>query len=210
MKITAVIDQGSGSPEQDGRERVLAAKEAAEAEKVIVLGSGDFSPRGIPCAEDRYEWAEMWTRSGADAALALPICAVLSGPGVFAFSAVMTLTRFRVIDSLILPSGEEELYRMNLERAYSSVRPVALKAEERKEEPQKGLSPSGAKALAELFEAKKNSFPEKELMRLLEETPGGTEREVERALGGRIDFSDCPENERAIISGRLTPQRVNA
>ena len=108
MKTIGVIAEFN--PFHNGHAWFLSeARRRAEADRVIVVMSGDFVQRGAPAILDKYVRAELALAGGADLVLELPAACAASGARHFAEGAVTLLDALGCVDELWFGSEEGEL-----------------------------------------------------------------------------------------------------
>lgn len=104
MKIAAVIAEYN--PFHNGHLYQLnKIREEHDADRIIIVMSGDFAQRGIPAIVDKHLRTRMALECGADLVLELPIYYALGSAEYFAQGAVALLDKLGVID--ILHFGSE-------------------------------------------------------------------------------------------------------
>lgn len=103
MKTLGIIAEFN--PLHDGHSFFLReAKEAAGADYLVVVMSGDFVQRGAPAVCDKFSRAKMALSEGADLVLELPIYYALASAEHFATGAVSVLNALGVVDTLAFGS----------------------------------------------------------------------------------------------------------
>ena len=104
MKIAAVIAEYN--PFHNGHLYQLnKIREEHNADRIIIVMSGDFAQRGIPSIVNKHLRAQMALECGADLVLELPVYYALGSAEYFAQGAVALLDKLGVVD--ILHFGSE-------------------------------------------------------------------------------------------------------
>lgn len=108
MKTIGVIAEFN--PFHNGHAWFLSeARRRAEADRIIVVMSGNFVQRGAPAILDKYVRAGLALAGGADLVLELPAACAASGARHFAEGAVTLLEALGCVDELWFGSEEGEL-----------------------------------------------------------------------------------------------------
>lgn len=80
---------------------------------IVVVMSGHFSQRGLPCIVDKYTRAQMALSCGVDLVLELPTVYATSSAERFAEAAINTLHLSGIVDTLCFGSETSDLSLMN-------------------------------------------------------------------------------------------------
>lgn len=108
MKTLGIIAEFN--PLHDGHSYFLReAKEAAGADYLVVVMSGDFVQRGAPAICDKFSRARMALSEGADLVLELPLYYALASAEHFATGAVSVLNALGVVDVIAFGSEAGDL-----------------------------------------------------------------------------------------------------
>ena len=122
MKICAIIAEYN--PFHNGHlKQIEYVKNTLNAEKIIVIMSGDFTQRGEPAIMNKYTRAKHAVIAGADAVIELPTVFATANAEIFAKGAINVINGISVCDGLCfgVESGEKEEY---LELAKALIRYV--------------------------------------------------------------------------------------
>ncbi len=104
MKIAAVIAEYN--PFHNGHlYQINKIREGHDADRIIIVMSGNFAQRGIPTIVDKHLRARMALECGADLVLELPVYYALGSAEYFAQGAIALLDKLGVVD--ILHFGSE-------------------------------------------------------------------------------------------------------
>ena len=102
--ITAAI-VAEFNPLHNGHKYLInEVKRKLNADRIIVIMSGDYVQRGEPAILNKYTRASMATLEGADLVLLLPTLYSLSGADLFALSSVSILDKLGCVDYLCFAS----------------------------------------------------------------------------------------------------------
>ena len=108
MHVTAIIAEYN--PFHNGHAyQIEKAKEATDADYLIVVMSGDYVQRGTPAIIDKYRRTEMALSQGADLVIELPLYYCLGSLEYFAESAVLLLDKLNIVDSLCFGSESGDI-----------------------------------------------------------------------------------------------------
>lgn len=111
MHITAIITEYN--PFHNGHlYQIKQIKKKHPDGKIIIVMSGNFAQRGIPCVTDKYTRAEMALASGVDLVLELPVVYATSSAERFAQSAVGILHKTGIVNELCFGSETPNLEAM--------------------------------------------------------------------------------------------------
>lgn len=103
MKIVGLITEYN--PFHNGHfYHLKRAKELTNADYVVVIMSGNFLQRGVPAFIEKQDRTKMALANGADLVLELPACYATGSAEYFAFGAISTLDRLRVISDVCFGS----------------------------------------------------------------------------------------------------------
>lgn len=103
MKIVALIAEYN--PFHNGHlYHMEKAKEAAGADTVLVVMSGDYVQRGAPALLPKHLRAQMALESGASVVLELPVCYAAGSAEYFAAGAVALLDSLQCVDAVCFGS----------------------------------------------------------------------------------------------------------
>ena len=111
MKICAIIAEYN--PFHNGHlKQIEYVKNTLNAEKIIVIMSGDFTQRGEPAIMNKYTRAKHAVIAGADAVIELPTVFATANAEIFAKGAINVINGISVCDGLCfgVESGEKEEY----------------------------------------------------------------------------------------------------
>ncbi len=111
MKICAVVAEYN--PLHNGHVRLLThIKEELNADKIIVIMSGDFCERGENAVLDKYTRAKHAIYAGADMVIELPTVFSVANAEIFATGAVKLLNDSGIVNSLCfgVESGDANTY----------------------------------------------------------------------------------------------------
>lgn len=111
MHITAIITEYN--PFHNGHlYQIEQIKKKHPDGKIIIVMSGNFAQRGIPCITDKYTRAEMALASGVDLVLELPVVYATSSAERFAEAAVGILHKTGIVNELCFGSETPNLEAM--------------------------------------------------------------------------------------------------
>lgn len=103
MKIAAVIAEYN--PFHKGHSYQLhTLRNELDADRILVVMSGDFVQRGEPAIVDKYVRCRMALENGADMVLELPVYFALGSAEYFAQGAVSLLDKLGIVDTLYFGS----------------------------------------------------------------------------------------------------------
>lgn len=103
MKTVGIIAEYN--PFHNGHKyHIEQAKQITNADRVIVVMSGDFTQRGTPALIDKYARAKMALLNGADLVLELPVIYACGSAEYFAKGAISILDSLHVVDSICFGS----------------------------------------------------------------------------------------------------------
>lgn len=103
MNVVGIIAEYN--PFHNGHKyHIEQAKKMANAQKAIIVMSGNFVQRGNPAIIDKYTRTKMALYEGADIVLELPYTAALSSAKDFAFTAVNILNKLGCVTHLVFGS----------------------------------------------------------------------------------------------------------
>ena len=127
MKTLAIIAEFN--PFHRGHEYLIqAARQAAAADFVIIVMSGDFVQRGAPAILDKRIRTRMALLGGADLVLELPLPYASASAEYFARGAVCLLDRLGVVDELYFGSECGDIHRLEAAARALSDEDPAFKA----------------------------------------------------------------------------------
>ena len=113
MHITAIITEYN--PFHNGHlYQIEQIKKRHPEGKIIIVMSGNFAQRGIPCITDKYTRSEMALMSGVDLVLELPVVYATSSAEHFAMAAVGILHKSGIVDELCFGSETPHIEAMQL------------------------------------------------------------------------------------------------
>lgn len=133
MKIVGIIVEYN--PFHNGHlYQINEIKKQLQCDKIVVVMSGNFAQRGIPCITDKYTRAQMALACGVDLVLELPLPFATASAQWFAEAAIGILHHTNIVDTLCFGSEFTDLSLMHLiaetllhePAAFSSVLKVAL------------------------------------------------------------------------------------
>lgn len=111
MKVVAVIAEYN--PFHNGHLYQLnCIREKYNADRIIVIMSGDFCQRGIPALFDKYTRAKMALENGADLVFELPVYFALGSAEYFARGAISLIDKIGVVDEINFGSEEPNINRL--------------------------------------------------------------------------------------------------
>ena len=103
MKTVGIIAEYN--PFHNGHKfHIEEAKRLTQADRVIVVMSGDFVQRGEPAVIDKYSRTRMALSYGADAVFELPHYYALGSAEYFALGAISLLDKLGIVDSICFGS----------------------------------------------------------------------------------------------------------
>ena len=108
MKIVAIVDEG-GAAEAHYRAHFRRVREAAQADGILVLMSGDVARTGSLAARDKHARAAALLAAGAALVVETPLPAVLLGDNQYVFALAVMLQKLGCVDEIALPcTGADE------------------------------------------------------------------------------------------------------
>lgn len=108
MKTVGIIAEFN--PFHNGHEYIIKmAKEKANADRAIVIMSGEFTQQGNIAVIDKFKRAEIAINYGADLVIELPTIYAVSSAEIFAKGAVSILNALHVIDYLAFGTEADNL-----------------------------------------------------------------------------------------------------
>ena len=108
MKIIGIVAEYN--PFHNGHlHQINTVKQSMGADAVIVVMSGHFAQRGIPCITDKYTRARMALLNGVDLVLELPVPFATSSAQYFAEASISILHHSKSIHTLCFGSEQTEL-----------------------------------------------------------------------------------------------------
>ena len=111
MHITAIITEYN--PFHNGHlYQIEQIKKRHPNGKIIIVMSGHFAQRGIPCITDKYTRAEMALLNGVDLVLELPVVYATSSAEYFAKAAIGMLHKSGIVDELCFGSETPHMEAM--------------------------------------------------------------------------------------------------
>ncbi len=139
---------------------IKKCKELLNADRVIVIMSGDFTQRGTPAVVDKFTRTKMALNCGADVVLELPIYYALSSAEYFARGAIKILDSLNSIDYLCFGSECGDIKPLEAVAKILNDEPEAFKTNLSKEL-KNGSSFAAAreKAVLSCLDAEKEVFP---------------------------------------------------
>lgn len=99
MKTVGIIAEFN--PFHNGHEYIIKkAKEITNAQRAIIVMSGNYIQRGGPAFMDKYQRTLIALNNGADIVIELPVCYSMSSASYFAYGAVNILNSLNCVDYL--------------------------------------------------------------------------------------------------------------
>ena len=111
MHITAIITEYN--PFHNGHlYQIEQIKKRHPDGKIMIVMSGNFAQRGIPCIADKYTRSEMALLNGVDLVLELPVVYATSSAEYFARAAIGILHKSGIVDELCFGSETPHIHAM--------------------------------------------------------------------------------------------------
>ncbi|MGL4345772.1 MAG: nucleotidyltransferase [Cellulosilyticaceae bacterium] len=112
MKITGIVVEYN--PFHNGHLfQIQKARALTQCDYLVVVMSGNFAQRGIPCITDKFTRTEMALRNGADMVLELPVPLATASAQRFCEGAISILHKTGFVDTLCFGSEIDDLPLMN-------------------------------------------------------------------------------------------------
>lgn len=111
MKTVAVIAEYN--PFHNGHKYQLEnIRKKHNADKIIIVMSGDFCQRGIPAIFDKYTRTRMALENGADLVIELPVYFALGSAEYFAQGAVSLIDKLGIVNEINFGSEESDIDKL--------------------------------------------------------------------------------------------------